>query len=371
MAGQSASATYAFIGTYTRTAPHVQGKAEGIYVYRVDLSTGALTHVHTMPGVVNPSYLTLDPQHRHLYAVSEVDEVDGQVGGAVSAYAIDQETGALTYLNRQSTRGTWPCHLCVDQTDRFVLTANYLSGSVAVLPILAEGQLGPISDFHQHVGSSVNPDRQQGPHAHSINLDRANRHAVVCDLGLDMVLVYRLDHGQSALIPIESAGAVARPGAGPRHLDFHPSGRYAYVINEIGSTMTAYAYDESTGSLHEIHSLSTLPEGFTGTNHTADVHVHPSGRFVYGSNRGHDSIVTFAVDTTTGRLSYVDRQSTQGSTPRNFVVDSSGTFLFAANQNGDTIVTFRIDSQSGKLTPTGHVASVPSPVCVKIATLTP
>ncbi len=365
MSAQSSVPTFVYIGTYTRGTSTMQGRAEGIYVGQLDPTTGALTLVHTTPGVVNPSYLAIDPRHRYLYAVNEVLELDGQPSGGVSAFAIDPATGALTFLNRQLSHGTDPCHLTVDQTGQYVLVANYTSGSVAVLPIGSEGQLHDACDVHQHVGSSVHPQRQQGPHAHSINLDPSNRFALVCDLGLDQVLIYRFDPSRGTLTPHEPPSVSAAPGAGPRHLDVHPSRRFVYVINEIGSTLTAYAYDETRGTLSEIQSLSTLPPGFTGTNHTADVHVHPSGAFVYGSNRGHDSIVIFAVDARTGRLTYVGHESTRGQTPRNFGIDPTGTFLLAANQRTDTIVTFRIDQETGKLSPTGHVANVPTPVCLK------
>lgn len=365
MSVQSSAPMTVYVGTYTRGTGTTPDRAEGIYVCRMDPSTGVLTLAHSTSGVVNPSYLALDPQHRYLYAVNEVLELDGQPSGGVSAFVVDPTTGALTYLNRQLSHGTDPCHLTVDQTGRFVLVANYTSGSVAVLPIGSEGQLGEACDVHQHVGSSVNPWRQQGPHAHSINLDPANRFAFVCDLGIDKVLVYRFDSRQGKLIPNDPPSISSAPGVGPRHLDVHPSRRFVYVINEIGSTLTAYAYDEARGTLSEIQTVPTLPAGFSGTNHTADIHVHPSGKFVYGSNRGHDSIVIFSIDNQTGRLTYVGHESTRGQTPRNFGIDPTGTFLLAANQRTDTIVTFRIDQATGKLSPTGHVVSVPSPVCLK------
>jgi len=366
MASQSSAAILAYVGTYTRTQGQAQGESDGIYVYRMDPDSGALTLAHTASGVVNPSFLALDPRQRHLYAVSEVQETGGQAGGAVSAFAVDPATGALTYLNQQPSHGTDPCHLTVDRTGRFVLVANYSSGSAAIFPIQADGRLGPATDVVQHAGSSVNPRRQQGPHAHSINVDPANRFALVADLGLDKVLVYRLDLDRGKLIPNDEPSAPLRPGAGPRHLAFHPSARYAYVINELDSTLTTFAYDETRGTLREIQSVSTLPEGFAGTNYPADVHVSPSGRFVYGSNRGHDSIVAFAVDAETGRLTCVGHEPTQGQVPRNFALDPTGTYLLAANQRTDTVVTFRIDQRTGMPVPTGHVAAVPRPVCVKI-----
>lgn len=360
-AGQGAP-IYVYVGTYTRPG----GRAEGIYVYRMDPTSGDLTPAHTVPDVVNPSFLTLDPHHRYLYAVNEVPELDGQKTGAVSAFAVNQQSGGLTFLNRQASGGTGPCHLSVEQTARYVLVANYDGGSVAMLPILGDGRLGPASCVIQHTGSSVNPQRQREAHAHSITVDPTSRYAIVADLGMDQVLVYRLDLEGGRLIPNDPPGVRVEPGAGPRHFAFHPDGRYGYLINELGSTMTAFAYDSSRGTLQPLQTLSTLPADFQGTNYCADVHVHPSGRFVYGSNRGHDSIVVYRIDESTGRLSLIGHTATGGRTPRNFALEPSGRFLFAANQNSDTIVTFRIDSTTGQLTPTGQITEVPTPVCVQV-----
>jgi len=367
MAEQTAAAMRVYVGTYTATSPHAHGKSEGIYTNQFDPASGRLTRVHTTSGVVNPSYLALDPRHRYLYAVDEVEESDGQPTGGVSAFAVDSASGALTFLNRQPSHGTAPCHVSVDRTGRFVLVANYGSGSVAMYPIEDGGGLGAASDVVQHVGSSVNPERQQGPHAHSINLDPDNHFALVCDLGMDKIMVYRLDLAHGKLVPNDPPSAAAKPGAGPRHLAFHPNARNAYVINEIASTLTAFAWDGARGALREIQTVSTLPVGFTGSSHTADVHVAPSGRFVYGSNRGHDSIVGFAIDQQTGALTYAGHASTLGRTPRNFAIDPSGTFLLVANQDTDTVVTFRVDPETGQLSPTGQMANVPTPVCLKFA----
>lgn len=351
-----------YVGTYTMTLPHVQGKGEGIYLYDVDPTSGRLTHRATTPGVVNPSYLALDPRRRFLFAVNEVKEIDGHSGGAVSAFAIDPRSGELTYLNRQSTRGTDPCYLCVDQTGRFVLASNYGSGSVAVFPIQDDGRLAPASEFIQHSGENFNPKPPPGPHAHSINLDPQNRFALVADLGLDAILTYRVDHEQGKLDL--AATTPLKRGAGPRHLAFSPNGRYAFVVNEQASSLTSLAYDPEQGTLREIQTMSTLPPGYAGRNSCADVRVHPSGRFVYGSNRGHDSIAIFAVDPPTGTLGLVDYALTRGHTPRNFVIDPSGTALYAANQDSHTVVRFQLDPKSGQLTPTNQVTEVPSPVCL-------
>lgn len=343
---------FVYVGTYTRRG------SEGIYVFHYDPASGALSPLSTATGIQNPSFLAIDPQRRYLYAVNEAG------GGAVSAFAIDPATGGLTPLNRQSSHGDGPCHLTVDPTGQYVLAANYSSGSVCVLPIGEGGALGEATNHIQHEGSSVNPRRQRGPHAHSINLDPAGRYAFVPDLGLDKIMIYQLDLDQGVLRPNDEPWVAVHPGAGPRHFAFHPNGQYAYVINEIDSTVTAFAYDPERGRLSELGVVSTLPAGFQDTSWCADLHVAPSGKFLYGSNRGHDSIVIYAIDQDTGMLTLVGFEPTQGKTPRNFGIDPSGTFLLAANQDTDTIVAFRIDADSGTLSPTGHVTSVPAPVCV-------
>jgi 6-phosphogluconolactonase len=369
MAGESSGTVYVYVGTYTQREPHVQGQAEGIYVFTMDTNTGNLAFHDTTSSVVNPSFLTTSPSKRNLYAVNETQQHEGRPGGAVSAFAIERSTGKLRYINQQPSHGTGPCHLCADQTGRFVLVANYNSGSIAAFPILAEGALGAASAAVQHEGSSLNPQRQQGPHAHSINLDPGNNFALVADLGLDKVLVYKLDHERGTLVPNDPSGVSVHPEAGPRHLAFHPNGRFVYLIDELDSTMITFAYDADRGTLTALQTLPTLPDGFGGRNHTADTHVSPSGRFVYGSNRGHDSIAIFAIDDRTGTLTVVGHESTRGRTPRNFAIDPSGAFLYAANQDSSTIVVFRIDQQTGALTPTGHVVQTPTPVCVHIVSL--
>lgn len=364
MSAATGETTYVFVGTFTGVDDH-GGGAEGIYVCRMDNNTGAVELLHTVPDVPNPSYVALHPQLPILYAVNAVPEIDGHAGGGVGAFAIDPATGALTFLNRQSSCGAGPCHVSVEQTGRYLITANYTGGSVAMLPIAADGSVAPATDSVQHVGSSVNPERQGEPHGHSFTVDPANRFALACDLGLDQVLVYGLDLENGKLPPADPPFATVAPGSGPRHLDFHPNGRTVYVINEIGNTVTVFNYDQERGALDELQTIPTLPPDFTATSHTADVHVHPSGKFVYGSNRGHDSLVIYAVNDADGTLSLIGHQSTLGEVPRNFVIDPSGTFLLAANQDTDTIVTFRVNAENGELEPTGHVASVPTPVCLK------
>ena len=347
------------VGTYT------QGQNAGIYVLQMDSDSGALTQLNKAESGQNPSFLAIAPSRRNLYAVSEVAEYAGRAGGAVCAFVLDIESANLTRLNQQPTNGASPCHLIVDKTGKFVLVANYGGGSVAVLPILQDGRLGPPSDFIQHKGSSVDAKRQSGPHAHSITPDLANRFVLAADLGLDRVLVYRLDPQQGKLLESEQLSVDVKAGAGPRHIDFHPDGDYAYLINELDSTIVAYAYEQTRGELTELQTVSTLPEGYSGVSHCADIHVHPSGRFVYGSNRGHDSIAIFRVAPGSGTLDWVGCEATLGKTPRNFAVDATGQFLLAANQDSDSIVVFRIDGETGALTAAGQSVSLPAPVCIK------
>ena len=349
-----------YVGTYTT------GKSEGIYVFRMDASTGELKYSSQIKGVDNPTFLSIDKQHHTLYALNEVHDFAGKESGAVGAYSIDYTTGELTLINQQSSVGTGPCHLCLDKSEKYVLVANYAGGSVAVLPILEGRQLGEATDFIQHKGSSVNPERQMEPHAHSINVDRNNQYAITADLGLDKVMIYEFDSAEGKLKPNEELWVSSKAGAGPRHFTFHPNGKYAYLINELDSTMIAYTYDESKGKLGEVQTLSTLPEDFNDTNHCADLHIDPSGKFLYGSNRGHDSIVIFEIDEGTARIKLVTHEPTQGEFPRNFAIDPTGTWLLAANQNTDTIVTFRRDQQTGRLTSTGLVVDVPAPVCLEL-----
>jgi 6-phosphogluconolactonase len=362
-----------YVGTYTQALSHTPGNAGGIYRCRFDPGSGALMVEGVVSGVANPSYLALEPQRRYLYAVEEIEEHEGQASGAVSAFAVDQESGDLTWLNRQATGGTAPCHLSVEPSGRWVLVANYGSGSIAAYPIDEGGRLGAASAFVQHEGGSIDPERQQGPHAHMIRHDPrpvaagAPRRVLVNDLGKDQVLLYQLDPERGTLTPDATPWVDAEPGHGPRHLDFHPSRDIVYVLNEIGSSLTTFAYDRDSGALTALQTRSTLPADFDGENSCADIHVAPSGRFVYSSNRGHDSIAIFAVDEASGTLALLGHAPTGGSTPRNFAIDPRGNFLLAANQQSDSIVGFRVDQEGGWLTPTGHSAQVPTPVCVLFA----
>ena len=359
-----------YVGTYTApitfgTGKVLQGKGEGIYVLRMDQASGVLELVGTTTGVDNPSYLAFDATQRFLYVVNELKTYQDRPTGTVSAFAVDPATGELEYLNRQPTHGTDPCHVAVDTQRRHVFVANFMSGSVCVLPVRDDGSLGEACDFIQHQGAGIDPVRQNGPHAHAVTLDQANRYAFVPDLGLDRLFIYRFDPKRGMLEPNGVPWIKTKPGAGPRQVALHPAGRFAYLVNELNSTVAALAFDRRTGAFQEQQIVPTLPEGFGGVSTCADIQLSPSGAFLYASNCGHDSIVVWRIDQRTGKLTYVEHAATQGNTPRSFCIDPTGRFLPAANQDSDTIVTFRIHAASGKLRPTGHVAHVPTPVCVK------
>jgi 6-phosphogluconolactonase len=347
-----------YIGTYT------EKKSKGIYAYRFDPATGQLSSLGLAAESVNPSFLATDPSPRFLYAVNEISKYEGRSSGGVSAFAIDPGTGKLTLLNEVPSGGAGPCHIAVDKTGRYVLVANYEGGSLAVFPILKDGRLGEASAFVRHSGASINPQRQEGPHAHSIYLSPDNRFAISADLGLDEVLVYRFDAENGTLAPNNPPFAKVNPGAGPRHFAFHTSGKFGYVIDEMQSTVNVFSYEPASGALHMLQTISTLPKDFEGESTAAEVQVHPSGKFLYGSNRGHDSIAVFAINNRKGTLTPNGYALTLGKTPRNFAVDPTGAYLFAANQDSDSVVQFRIDPNTGRLTPTGQVLEVPSPVCV-------
>ncbi len=355
-----------YVGTYTNNE-----KSKGIYVSRLDLASGRLSEPQLAAETPSPSFLAIAPNGRYLYAANEVRSFEGQQTGAVSAFAIDRASGRLTPLNQQSSGGSGPAHLTVDRTGRVVLVANYGGGSAASLPVEPDGRLKPPATVVQYTGSSANPKRQTKPYAHSVNVDPGNRFAYVADLGTDKVHIHRLNVEKGTLEEAGAGGArleaSVAPGSGPRHLSFHPKAPYAYLINEMLLTVTAFRHDASTGALTEVQTITTLPpgqdaqEGFS----TAEVLVHPSGRFLYGSNRGHDSITVFAIDEATGRLTFVANEPTQGSFPRGFGIDPTGRHLIVGNQRSDSVVVFRIDAQTGKLTPTGQTLSIGAPVSFK------
>ena len=349
-----------YFGTYTNNT-----KSRGIYVSRLDGATGALSAPELAAETPSPSFLALHPSRDFLYAANEVGEFQGTKTGSVSAFAIDRASGRLAAMNQQSSGGSGPAHVSVDNKGRNVLVANYGGGSVAVLPLGSDGGLQAASSVVQHTGASVNPQRQKAPHAHFITAAPDDRVVYAVDLGLDKVMIYAFDPGKGVLT--ERAFAALDPGSGPRHIALHPKQPFAYVINELTCTVTAFRRDSASGDLKAFQTISTLPAGESVQKgfSTAEVQVHPSGRFLYGSNRGHDSIVVFTIDQKTGNLTHVQNEPTQGSTPRNFGIDPSGAFLLAANQRSDSVVVFRIDAASGRLAPAGQRIDVPAPVCVK------
>jgi 6-phosphogluconolactonase len=349
---------WVYVGSYARSAD------EGITLCDFDAKTGELRKIRVFPGIENPSFLTIHPSGRFLYACNETATTVGKKGGAVSSFSIDPETGNLTKINQALTQGGGPCHLTLDPKGKSLFVANYGGGSVISFPISKDGRIGKSASFFQHAGSSVNPRRQEGPHAHSINPDPSGKRVFSADLGLDQVLVYRL-LPKGRLAPNDPPFVKTAPGGGPRHLSFHPSGKFAYVNLEMTSEISVFKHDPDSGRLEQVQTVSTLPAGYSGNNSTAEIRVHPSGNFVYCSNRGHDSIVVFAIDPKTGLLSYVEHQSSGGRTPRNFCLDPSGSFLLTANQNSNDVHVFKVDRKTGKLEPTGSSVDSPRPVCVR------
>ena len=358
---------FVYVGTYTQAG----SESKGIYAYRFDAATNQIAPIGLAAATTNPSFLAVHPNRRFVYAVNEVSDYKGQKSGAVTAFAIDRATGKLNQLNQVASRGGDPCYITIDKSGKFVLVANYGGGSVAVLPILEDGRLGEAAAFVQHSGHGTNPQRQEGPHAHSIDVSPDDRFAIVDDLGLDETLVYAFDStkgavtGGSGVSKSDLMIVKADPGAGPRHFAMHPSGKFGYVINEMQSSVSAFRYDSTTGELQPIQKVSTLPKDFSGENTGAEIQIAPSGKFLYASNRGHDSIAVFAIDKNQGKLTPVEYVSTKGASPRNFEIAPGGSLLFAANEKSDNIVLFRISAQTGRLTPTGKALEIAQPVCVK------
>ena len=344
-----------YFGTYTRGAD----SSKGIYRSTLDLNTGKLSEPVLAAETTNPSFLEIHPSGKFLYAVSESGGA-----GSVSAYAIGED-GNLKFLNQQPSGGAGPCHVNIDHAGKNALVANYGSGSASVIPIKSDGRLAEPTGFVQHTGSSVNPNRQKGPHAHSINVSADDRFAFVADLGIDKVMIYKLDVEKGTIVANDPPFAKLKPGAGPRHFAFAPNDRYAYVINELHCTITAFAYDQASGALTEIQTIPTLPEAFDGSSSCAEVRVHPSGRFLYGSNRGHDSITVYRINRRKGTLTFVEHETADIKTPRNFNIDPTGKFCLVANQGSDSIVVFRINRKTGALEPTGNKIAVGRPVCIR------
>jgi 6-phosphogluconolactonase len=352
-----------YIGTYTNKTA-----SKGIYVYSFDPGTGKLTSLGVAAESEDPSFLALHPSGKYLYAVNEIDHFGAQKSGAASAFSIDRKTGKLTLLNQAATRGAGPCHISLDKSGKFALVANYDGGSVASFPVHDDGTLGEAADFVQHHGSSVNKERQEGPHAHWIGTSPDNRFALAADLGLDQVPIYHFNAGKGTLTPNSPPYAKVNPGAGPRHVAFHPNGKFVYVLAEMEDSVTAFAYKASNGSLsplQTVSALSTLRKDYKGPKDAAEIAVHPSGKFLYASSRGGiDTISAFSINPAKGTLNLKNEYPTMGKTPRNFAIDPTGKFLLAANQESNNIIVFRIDPITGALAPTGDMAEAPAPVCI-------
>jgi 6-phosphogluconolactonase len=354
----AAADSFVYIGTYTNT-----NRSKGIHAYRFHPEDGKLTKIGLVAETPDPSFLAISPNGQFLYSVSELE---GKPTGGVSAFRIDPQTAKLTLLNTVSSKGSGPCHVLVDKTGKCVLVANYGSGSVAAFPVKEDGSLGEATAFIQHSGSSVDKARQEGPHAHSVNLPADNHFMLAADLGLDEVLIYKFDAAKGTLTPNDPPFGKVKPGSGPRHFAFHPDGKYAYVISEMASTVTAFHWDGKRGALTEFQSVSTLPADFKGKSTTAEIAIDKKGKFLYGSNRGHDSIAVFSI-ARDGKLTPIEQTLTQGKTPRNFALDPTGGYLFAANQDSNNIVLFRVDSKTGRLSAAGQTMEVGAPVCVTFA----
>jgi 6-phosphogluconolactonase len=353
---------FLFIGTYTKKEGHVDGKATGIYLYSLNSETGGITYRSVAKEVINPSFLTLSADGKFLYAVNETGP-DLDSTGFISAFAIDAASKELRLLNKQSSHSFAPCYISVDKKNRFAFVTNYVGGKVAVLPIKKDGSLAAASEVLQLQGKSTHP-RQESSHPHSIVLSPDERFAYVSDLGTDKIMIYNIDFKNGKLLPNEMPFVSVEEGSGPRHFTFHPSGKFAYVINELSNTITSFEFDSENGKLKTIENTLTLPPNFEGSSFTADIHITPDGQFLYGSNRGHDSIVAFKIDTNSGKLALIEHEPTQGAFPRNFMISDDGKFLFVANQNSDNIVIFKIETDGG-LTAVDQI-DILTPVCLKM-----
>ena len=337
----------------------------GIYMATLDMQTGCLSDAIRVSKAERPGFIAIHPDGKHLYATGAGADFEGRSPGAVSAFQIMEPSGMLADINTQPSGGTGPCHVSIDPSGKNLLVANYRGASCSVLPIQSDGSLAPPSSTRQHSGSSIDPARQTSAFVHSINTSPDGCFAIVADLGIDKLVVYRFDADAGILEPNDPPFTATEPGGGPRHLAFHPSGNFAYANLEMGNRVSAFTYDAQRGILAEIQTLDTLPEGFAGENTTAEIATSADGRFLYVSNRGHDSIAIFGIDAKTGRLTALGHESVHGQIPRNFRIDPTGTYLLAANQKTGNVAVFRIDRETGQLEFTGSEIEVPSPICVR------
>lgn len=356
---------------YFGTNTNAKNGSKGIYVARFNSASGELTQPQLAAEAGNPGFVAIHPTKKYLYASSDIKTADGKPGGGISAYSIDKKQGKLTLINQASAVGQGPCHVNVDQTGKLATIANYNSGSIASYAIKDDGSVSEAVSFFQHEGTGADPKRQAGPHAHSVNFSPDNRFAFACDLGLDKVLIYKIDPATGKMTPNEPAFGKTPAGGGPRHLAFHPSGKYVFVNNEMGMSETVFAYDAEKGALTEIETVSTLPEADRGKKglSTAETVAHPNGKVVYVSNRTHDTIAVFACDPATGKLTLLQNVPVEGEIPRNICLDPSGKWLIAAHQNSGTAAIFKVDQDSGRLTFTGNKVQVPGSICVRFLAL--
>jgi 6-phosphogluconolactonase len=352
-----------YVGGYTN--PKSGGK--GIYLFEFDPKTGAIKETGLAAEAQNPSFVALNEDHSRLYAIGEMPEFAGKKAGAVSAFAVDPATGKLTLLNQQPSGGGGPCHVSITADGKTVLVANYGGGSVASFPVQSDGKLGEAASVVQHTGKGTDPGRQEAPHAHGIWPAPGDKFVVSCDLGLDKVLVYSRDPKTGALTMLEGNAGEVPPGGGARHAAFSPDGKHLYAINEMGNTITAFDWDAKAGKLTPIQSVGTLPEGYKDKSYTSEVIAHPSGKFLYGSNRGHDSIAVFSIDPKTGKLTFVEATPIGGKWPRHFNLDPTGRWLIAAGEHSNTLTAFKVDPSTGKLTQVGESVPCPQPSCVVFA----
>lgn len=351
------SVTRIYVGTNTGSAE------EGIYSFQFNTETGACTFEHKTK-LLNPSFLCLSANNKQLYALNKVE---GQKEGSIAAFAIEAKTGALQFLNRQSTEGRGACYVGLDASGKYAMAANYSSGSASIFPLQKDGSLSPASSTVQHEGTGPNKERQEGPHAHYINHGPDNLILAV-DLGIDKVMLYQIDQKTNTLNTANPASITLGAGAGPRHIDFHSNGKWLYVLNELEGSLTVFERD-ANNAFKNLQTISSLPAGFSGYNKSADIHVHPSGKFVYGSNRGdHNSIAAFRIDQQTGQLTLVEIEPEAIAWPRNFAISPDGQFLLSANRDTDSITIYKIDKETGALNYTGQKVDVPKPLCIKFAT---
>jgi 6-phosphogluconolactonase len=346
-----------FVGTYTGAS------SRGIHAFRFNSVSGQLTALGLAAETPNPSFLAASPDGRFVFAVNELGTYQGEPSGSVTSFAVDRRTGRLSPINTQSTRGGAPCHLAIDRTGRFLAVANYGGGNFVILPIAPDGSLGPVAANVRHDGSGPNNERQRGPHAHMVEFDADNTHLLGADLGIDRIVVYPFDEKSGRIADRPSGAASTSSGAGPRHITFHPTEALLFAINELNSTIETFTWDAASGHLDAQGGYSTLPDGYTGESFAAEIAVHPNGRFLYGSNRGHDTIAVFGISSD-GQLALVEHAPTRGRTPRAFTIDPTGRWLIAANQQSDTLAAFTIDDATGRLSPHGELETVGAPVSI-------